>query len=302
MPVLTESNQHPENSYNKKSFLKKMTRLFKSKTGVVGLSITFVVFIIAIFAGVLSPYDPNYADPSLRLIPPAWTQEGSFAHILGTDNMGRDLLSQILYGSRVSLMVGICSIIVAGFLGLVAGVLSGYYGGTVDAIIMRFVDTMLSIPNLLLMMVILIVTGPGIMTVIFVLGVTHWTAYARVVRSEVLTIKTQEYVKASKAVGASTFSIIGKHFIPNFMASFIVISTTSVATAIIGEASLSFLGLGVKESTITWGKILSDGREYLATSWWVSTFSGIAITITVLGFIFLGDWLRDILDPKLKQD
>ncbi|GAA4724675.1 ABC transporter permease [Brevibacillus fulvus] len=286
---------------NRPSNLVRFSRqLFKSKTGTIGLFIVLCMVLMAVFAPVLAPHDPAKTNVAKRLLPPVWMEKGTSDYPLGTDNLGRDVLSRIIYGSQVSLLVGICAVVVAGFIGIILGLVSGYYTGWLDSVIMRTTDAFLAIPNILFMLVILAVMGPSLLTLIFVLGVTNWTTYARIVRSEVLSIKERDFVRAARAVGAKNFRIIFTHILPNVISSFIVISTLSVATTIILEASLSFLGLGIQPPTVSWGGMLSDGRQYLATSWWVATFPGIAITITVLGIIFLGDFLRDILDPRMK--
>lgn len=286
-------------SQKKPSTLKRWGRLlFRSKTGTVGFFIVFIVFLVAIFAPVLAPHDPAAINPGNMLKPPFWMEGGSTAHLLGTDNLGRDILSRVIYGSQVSLLVGITSVVVAGIIGVTIGLIAGYYGGFIDNLLMRVVDSFLAIPTILFALVILTIFGPSIVTLIFVLGATNWVNYARLVRGEVLSIKERDYVRAAHSIGVKNHKIILRHLLPNVVSSFIVISTLSVATTIILEASLSFLGLGIQPPDVSWGLILSDGRDYLATSWWLATFPGIAITITVLGIIFLGDWLRDILDPR----
>lgn len=283
------------------SSLKRWSKLLlRSKTGTVGLIIVLIVTFIAIFAPLLSPHDPAAINPAQMLKPPFWMEGGSTANLLGTDNLGRDILSRILYGSQVSLLVGITSVVVAGFIGVTVGLISGYFGGIIDNLLMRLVDSFLAIPTILFSLVILSIFGPSVITLIVVLGATNWVNYARLVRGEVLSIKERDFVRAAHSIGVKNSKIITRHLLPNVISSFIVISTLSVATTIILEASLSFLGLGVQPPTVSWGTILSDGRDYLATSWWLATFPGIAITITVLGIIFLGDWLRDVLDPRSK--
>ncbi|MBW4082703.1 ABC transporter permease [Paenibacillus sp. S150] len=274
--------------------------LLRSKTGTVGAALVLMVSLVALFAPLLATYDPAELDPMLRLKPPAWMDGGSLDHLLGTDNLGRDIYSRIVYGAQVSLIVGIGAVLVSGAIGAVLGLVSGYYGKWIDALIMRIADSFLAIPTILLMLVVLAVIGPGLTTLIFVIGITNWVSYARVVRGEVLSLKERDFVKAAKAVGSRNSRILFKHILPNVVSSFIVISGMNVATTIILEASLSFLGLGIKPPAVSWGGMLSDGRQYIATSWWVATFPGIAITITVLGVIFLGDWLRDVLDPRMK--
>lgn len=288
-------------SQNRPSTFRKWTRLLlRSKTGTVGFVIVLLVFLVAVLAPFLAPHDPAAINATNMLKPPFWMEGGSTENLLGTDNLGRDILSRIIYGSQVSLLVGITSVIVAGIIGVSLGLIAGYYGGFIDNVLMRLVDAFLAIPTILFSLVILSVFGPSVVTLIFVLGATNWVNYARLIRGEVLTIKERDFVRAAHSIGVKNSKIIIRHLLPNVISSFIVISTLSVATTIILEASLSFLGLGVQPPTISWGTILSDGRDYLATSWWLATFPGIAITITVLGIIFLGDWLRDVLDPRSK--
>ncbi|WP_188206830.1 ABC transporter permease [Alkalibacillus aidingensis] len=279
---------------------KWIKQLLKSKTGTVGLLIVVSVILMAIFADLIVPHSHSETNVADRLIPPFWMDGGSSEYILGTDNLGRDILSRIIIGSQVSLLVGISSVIVAGAIGLSLGLISGYYGKWIDQVIMRLVDSFLAIPNILFMLIILAVIGTSLPAIILVLGVTTWVIYARMVRSETLSIKERDYVKSARAIGANDMRIISKYILPNVISSFIVIATLNVATTIILESSLSFLGLGIQSPDVSWGLMLSDGRDYLATSWWVATFPGLAITITVLGIIFLGDWLRDVLDPKTK--
>lgn len=272
--------------------------LLRSKTGLIGSIIVLIVVFIAILAPWLAPYNPAEINIAKMLKPPIWVEGSDPAHILGTDNLGRDILSRIIYGSRVSLLVGIAAVVLAGIIGMIVGLAAGFYGGIVDMILMRLVDSFLAIPNILFALVFLAVFGPSVPTLIIVMGVTNWVAYARIVRSEALSLKEREFVKAARSIGVRSPLIIIRHILPNVISSFIVISTLSVASTIILEASLSFLGLGIQPPTVSWGGILSDGRDYLATSWWLATLPGLAITITVLGIIFLGDWLRDILDPR----
>lgn len=276
-------------------------KLLRSKTGTCGAVLVLLVTLTALLAPLLTGQDPGAIDPLNRLKPPMWLDGGSAAHWLGTDNLGRDMWSRIVYGSRVSLIVGIGAVLVSGLIGAVLGLLSGYYGKWLDAVIMRVADSFMAIPTILFMLVVLAVVGPGLTTLIFVIGVTNWVSYTRVVRGEVLSIKERDFVKAARSVGAKNSRIVLKHILPNILSSFIVLSGMNVATTIIMEASLSFLGLGIKPPAVSWGGMLSDGRQYIATSWWVATFPGLAITVTVLGVIFLGDWLRDVLDPHMKE-
>lgn len=273
-------------------------QLIISKTGMFGAVLVLLVVLTAICAPLLASHDPAAVNPLNRLKPPAWLEGGSSEYLLGTDNLGRDMWSRIVYGARVSLIVGMGAVIVSGIIGAILGLLSGFYGKWIDAIIMRVGDAFMAIPTILFMLVVMAIVGPGITTLIFVIGVTNWVSYTRVVRSEVLSIKERDYVQAARSIGAKNARLIIKHIVPNILSSFIVISGMNVGTTIIMEASLSFLGLGIKPPDVSWGGMLSDGRQYVATSWWVATFPGLAITFTVLGVIFLGDWLRDVLDPR----
>jgi peptide/nickel transport system permease protein len=283
-----------------KPWVRWIKLLLQSKTGTVGFFIVSLVIFVALFADILAPHDPASNNLGDMLKPPVWLDGGSQNYILGTDNLGRDILSRIIYGSRVSLLVGVFSVILAGFIGIIAGLIAGYYGGVIDNILMRIVDSFLAIPSILFILVVLAVFDPSILVLIVVIGLTNWVTYARVVRGEVLSIKEREFVKASKSIGTNSLTIMLQHILPNILSSFIVISTLSVATTIVLEASLSFLGLGIQPPDVSWGGMLTDGRNYLATNWWLATFPGIAITVTVLGIIFLGDWLRDVLDPRTQ--
>ncbi|GIP15980.1 peptide ABC transporter permease [Paenibacillus montaniterrae] len=276
--------------------------LWNSKLGSLGAIIVLFVVLVAIFAPWIAPYDPAALDPIKRLKPPFWMEGSLPEHLLGTDNLGRDILSRLIYGSRVSLIVGVGAVLVSGLVGTLLGLLAGYYGKWSNILIMRTADAFHAIPSLLLMLVMLAVVGPGLTTLIFVIGLTNWVSYARVVRGEVLSIKERDFVRAARAAGASNARMLFKHILPNIMSTFIVLSGMNVATTILMESSLSFLGLGIKPPDVSWGTMLSDGKQYIATSWWVSTFPGLAITITVLGVIFLGDWLRDVLDPRMKAN
>jgi peptide/nickel transport system permease protein len=284
----------------RKPWVRWIKLLLQSKTGTVGFFIVSLVIFVALFADILAPHDPASNNLGDMLKPPVWLDGGSQNYILGTDNLGRDILSRIIYGSRVSLLVGVFSVILAGFIGIIAGLIAGYYGGVIDNILMRIVDSFLAIPSILFILVVLAVFDPSILVLIVVIGLTNWVTYARVVRGEVLSIKEREFVKASKSIGTNSLTIMLQHILPNILSSFIVISTLSVATTIVLEASLSFLGLGIQPPDVSWGGMLTDGRNYLATNWWLATFPGIAITVTVLGIIFLGDWLRDVLDPRTQ--
>lgn len=281
--------------------LNKMLRLLvKRKTALIGAIIVLIVIVSAILAPFIAPYDPNSSDLSKRLRPPSWSEEGTREHLLGTDHLGRDILSRIIYGTRISLLVGIITVLISGVFGTVLGLLGGYYRGLIDSVLMRLTEIQLAFPFILLALAIMAVLGPGLKNVILVLSITGWVMYTRLVRGEVLLIRELEYVKAAEALGQKNRKIIFNHILPNVFPTVIVVGTLRIANMIIAEASLTFLGLGIESSIPTWGSMLADGRNYITSAWWVATFPGIAIMLTVLGINLLGDWLSDILDPRLK--
>jgi len=285
--------------------MKKIKRFFKlllrSSTGTTGMVIVLGICLCAIFANQLAPHNPNEMDLMNMTKPPFWMNGGDLNNVLGTDNLGHDILSRMLYGARISLIVGILATLASGIVGMVLGLVSGYFGGLPDGIIMRVADAFFAIPGILLALVTLMVfKSSGILTLVLVIAAISWVPYARLIRSEVLRLKEKEYVKAAKTVGASSWFIIFNHILPNVWPSFIVISTMSVAGSILTETALSFLGVGIQAPLVSWGGMLSDGRVLLATHWWVATFPGIMITIAILGITFLGNWLRDVLDPHNK--
>lgn len=260
-----------------------------------------LMLLVALAAGILAPHNPNDQDISQRLIGPFWTIKGSMDHILGTDNMGRDILSRLIYGSRVSLLVGFLGTLAGGFIGVILGSLSGFYGGKVDNFIMRIVDIQLAFPFILLAIFIVAVLGPGLFNIIVVAAISSWVRYARLVRGEILSVKKMEYIEAIRSLGAGDIRIMFRHILPNVISPAIVIGTLEMARIILMEAALSFLGLGVPAHVATWGRMLSEGRVYIVTSPWLAIIPGLAITIAVLGVNLFGDWLRDYLDPKLKN-
>lgn len=274
-------------------------RLRRDPVGLLGWIILAAVILMAIAAPILAPHDPLDQNIASRLLPPFWLTGNDAAHILGTDQLGRDILSRIIYSARVSLLVGITTVAMAGALGVLAGILSGYYGGLIDEVIMRVVDVRLAIPLILLLIAILAIFGPGLRNVIIVLALTEWVVYARVVRAEVLSIREREFVEAARAAGASDGRIMRRHILPNAISSAVVLASVQVGSIIILESSLSFLGLGVLPPTPTWGNMLGEGRDYLITSWWLATFPGLMLALTVLSINLVGDWLRDWLDPKM---
>jgi peptide/nickel transport system permease protein len=260
-----------------------------------------LVGLTAIAAPWIAPYDPQEQVLERRLLPPAWQTRGSWAFPLGCDHLGRDILSRLIYGSRISLLVGLTAVAISGILGVSLGLLAGYYGGRLDTVVMRLVDVQLAFPFILLAITVVAVLGAGFRNVIIVLGVAGWMVYARLVRGEVLALREKEFIAAARALGVPNRTIIPRHVLPNVLTPVIVVGTFSVATNIITEASLSFLGLGVEPSIPTWGAMLSDGRAYIGRAWWLTTLPGLAILVTVLAINLLGDWLRDRFDPRLRN-
>jgi peptide/nickel transport system permease protein len=261
----------------------------------------FLLLIPAIFAPWVAPHDPFMGSLSHRLTPPFWQEGGTVEHILGTDKLGRDMLSRIIYGARVSLTVSLIAIFVGGIIGTVLGLISGYFGGRTDAAIMRLVDISLALPTILLALVLVAAVGPSFGTVITVLIVLLWARYARLVRGETLAIKEVDFIARARVAGASHSRIMFRYLFPNVVNSLIVLATLQVGYVILLESSLSFLGAGLPRAEPAWGVMVSDGRELIVTAWWVSMFPGIAIMLTVLALNLLGDWLRDHLDPKLRN-
>jgi peptide/nickel transport system permease protein len=261
----------------------------------------FLLVIPAVFAPLVAPYDPLKGSLAQRLRPPIWQQGGSIDHPLGTDKLGRDMLSRIIYGARVSLMVSLVAIVVGGVIGTSLGLISGYFGGRVDALIMRLVDISLSLPTILLALVLVAAVGPSFGTVIVVLVVLLWARYARLVRGETLSVKERDFIARARVAGASHTRIMSRYIFPNVVNSLIVLATLQVGYVILLESALSFLGAGLPRPTPAWGLMIADGRELIVTAWWVSMFPGLAIMLTVLALNLLGDWLRDHLDPKLRN-
>jgi peptide/nickel transport system permease protein len=255
-----------------------------------------LVVVAALFAGRLAPYGPNEQDITRRLQPPDWRE-----HVLGTDEIGRDILSRLIYGARVSLLVGVIAVGLSCPLGVLVGLVAGYAGRRADDALMRLTDIQLAIPTILLAIAVVAVLGPGLANVILALSATGWTIYARLVRGETLAVKGREFVHAARANGAGAARIVARHVLPNVLSPVIVVAVFAVANMIVLEATLSFLGLGVEPSSVTWGRMLNGGRLYLSTAWWLTAFPGLAIFITVLAVNLLGDHLRDWLDPRLRN-
>ncbi len=291
-----------EKDAKRSSFKKFLRLLVRSRTAMIGFIILIFLLLVAIFQEQFATQDPNKQSLRARMLPPAWEENGDPAYLLGTDQLGRDILSRMVYGTRISLFVGFAGVVISTVIGTVLGLISGYYGGIVDSIIMRIVDIFLAFPFLLLAITFVVTLGPSLQNLIFVLGFTGWVSYARLVRGQTLSGKEQEYIMAARALGASNARIIFKHILPNLLAPIIILSSMEIGLYIMTESSLTFLGMGVPSTIPTWGNMLATGRNYLSNAWWLSTLPGLCIILTVLAFNFIGDWLRDALDPKSTYD
>ena len=275
----------------------KLKKLFKR----IPKSAAFIILLLlvcALFSPFIAPHDPIEQDLTKSLKPPFWQTGGSIEHVLGTDNLGRDILSRIIYGARISVIVGFAAVLLSGAIGTFLGVFAGYFGGKIDAVIMRLTDTFLSLPYILVAIALIGAIGPSLTNIILVLGVTQWVSYTRITRFEAMSLSKSEFVEMAIISGARWWRILLVHIVPNVFNSAVVLATLDVGKMIIFEAAFSFLGLGVKPPTPTWGGMLADGRAYLTYAWWIATFPGVAIVITVLAGNLLGDWLRDELDPR----
>jgi peptide/nickel transport system permease protein len=271
------------------------TRLKRNRMAMVGLGLVLGLFVVSIFAPWLAPYDPNSINLKEVLMPP------SAAHYLGTDTLGRDVLSRIIFGSRVSLKVGFVAVGLATLIGLFVGALAGYYGGWVDSALMRLVDLMLCFPAFFLILAVIAVLEPSIWNIMVVIGLTGWMGVARLVRAEFLSLREREFVTAARALGASDTRLILRHMLPNALAPVMVSATLGVAGAILTESALSFLGLGVQPPTPSWGNILTAGKDNIEIAWWLSVFPGLAILVTVMSYNLLGEGIREAIDPRLKE-
>ncbi len=284
------------------AFRRARRSLLRAKWPILAMVILLGVTIAALFGPNLAPKDPNRQNIIARLQPPLQeNRQSEVEFVLGTDGLGRDVLSRLIYGARVSLVVGLIAVVIGGTLGTALGLIAGYFGGRLDDVIMRVADIQLAFPFILLAIMFLVVLGPGVWNLILILGIGQWVTYARIARGQTISQREKEYVEAAKALGARNGSILFKTILPNILAPLIVIASFNVASVILSEAALSFLGLGVPPTVPTWGGMLAESRDQLlAGRWWLAIFPGIAIMLTVLSFNILGDWLRDFLDPRLK--
>ncbi|MDQ7844161.1 MAG: ABC transporter permease [Armatimonadota bacterium] len=257
------------------------------------------VVLVAAGADWVAPYPPLKQEIAGRLAPPSWLPGGRAGHLFGTDQLGRDILSRVIFGARISLTVAVLAVGLAASVGIVLGVVSGYYGGWADRVLARLADIQLAFPTMLLVITLIAMVGPSLVNLIAALGIGGWASYFRMARAQVLTLRETEYVLAARCVGVPDLAIAFRHVLPNALSPLIVLASFSMAQVIILESALSFLGLGVQPPTPTWGGMLSDSRDYLSLAWWLAAFPGAALTVTVLAINVLGDWLRDMLDPRL---
>jgi peptide/nickel transport system permease protein len=267
----------------------------------VSFSIIVVMMIAAILAPFISPHSPTEQSLPDKLLPPAWQEGGSTKYLLGTDTLGRDVLSRLLYGARVSLTVAAAALLAGGGVGLALGIVAGYAGGRTDSFIMRVVDATLTFPTILIALLLAVSLGQGLRTIAIAITVIIWARFARIVRGEVLAVKTRDFVALAKVHGCSHQRIMAIHIVPNVLNTFMVLLTLHIGFVIIVEASLSFLGAGIPPPTPSWGQMVADGRSHIASAWWLSVVPGVAIVLVVLAFNLFGDWLRDWLDPRLRQ-
>jgi peptide/nickel transport system permease protein len=269
---------------------------------IAAMAFVLALFVIAIAAPLIAPYDPVRQSLRMRLKAPTIEGADGLAHLLGTDHLGRDVLSRVIHGSRVSLLIGFAAVVVGSVIGASLGIAAGYRRGTFDTIVMTIADAQLAFPFILLAIGIIAVLGPSFPTLVIVVGLSGWVNYARVLRSQVLVLRSRDFVDAIYGLGGSTVRIVLRHILPNILSTLVVIGTLELARAIVLEATLSFLGLGIQPPTPSWGGMIQEGREYLDSAWWISTFPGLVLMLTSLVVSRLGDWLRDVLDPTLRGE
>lgn len=281
--------------------MRKMLRSFlRSHLAVAGSLILVLMVFVALTAPWLAPFHPEKVDIANRLIPPAWLDRGSHVHPLGTDHVGRDILSRILYGTRISLLVGLSTVIIGGVVGTSLGVIAGYYRGRTEILVMRLVDIQLAFPSILLAVALMAILGSSVQNVIIVLSLASWAPFCRISRGQTLAVRNKEFIASAHALGMKNPRILVHHVLPNIISPLIVVASFTLAINIINEASLSFLGVGIPPSVPTWGGMLGEGRNYIRIAWWVATLPGIALMLTVYSANVLGDWLRDYFDPRLR--
>jgi peptide/nickel transport system permease protein len=282
-------------------YRQRLWRTLRRGSGLFNVGFLLVVTLAALTAPWITETDPTYGEPAKRLRPPAWETAGTAAHLLGTDQLGRDVYTRLVYGARISLVVGLGTVLISALLGSTVGLVAGYFEGRLGTGLMRLADIQLAFPFLLLALAVVAAIGAGLFNVILILGIAGWATFARVVRAQVLSVKHRDFVEAVRAIGAGQPTIVLRHVVPNVLTPVIVLATATVANNIVVEASLTFLGLGVQPTIPSWGSMLTDARDYLAVAWWMGIFPGLALMLTVLAINLLGDWLRDYLDPTLRN-
>ncbi|WP_449622905.1 ABC transporter permease [Robertmurraya sp. Marseille-Q9965] len=295
--TITTTNPIDSKVQKKSKFKFFFRKLSKSWTGMLGFGIIIILIVLSLFGQWIAPFDPMNAPLRDRLLPPL-----TDGHFLGTDQLGRDILSRLIAGTKVSMIIGLATALLAGVVGTIIGVTAGYFRGWVDVVLMRIVDVQLSFPFILLVLVVSAVLGAGLTNIIISLAVGGWVIFARVIRSEVLAIREKEFITAAIATGVPKLEILVRHILPNIFTPIIILVSLQMGTYIIAEASVSFLGFGVQPPTPAWGNMLNEGKDYIFGSWWLITFPGLAIVLTTLGVNLFGDWLRDTLDPELKGE
>jgi peptide/nickel transport system permease protein len=290
-----EQTAAPERSF----WLDGLRELYASKAAFFSAIFLLLLVLVALFAHLVAPHDPRAMSLPNRALFPSWVEGGNPTFLLGTDGLGRDILSRLIHAAQMTLVVAGAAVLLGGIVGVTLGLLSGYYGGWLDAVIMRLTDLQLAFPSLLLGLIVMALIGTGVLELVCVIALAQWAFYARVVRSEVLKIRELEYVQGAIALGASDLRIILRHALPNALASMLVVATFSLAQAIYYEAALSFFGLGIPPAIPTWGNMLAVARDIMLANFWAPVFPGVAITVTVLAFNLLGDWIRDFFDVKV---
>jgi len=292
------------------SGLSRRARIVRKLTFIIPVIILSLIILVAIFADLawlglpdvrLAPYDPIEMSLPDRLMPPFWAEEGSTEHLLGTDKMGRDILSRLIFGARISLSVSLLVILITSAVGTFLGIIAGYLGGRTEAFLMRITDISMAFPPILVAMLLVVSMGPSFLTVVLAISLLGWAPYARLIRGETLRLREMDFVAQARIIGASPFRIMFRHIFPNVINPLIIIMTLQIGLLILTEAALSFLGVGIPPPAPSWGNMINDGRNLVDTAWWISTFPGIAIGLVVMSGNFLGDWLRDTMDPRLRQ-
>jgi peptide/nickel transport system permease protein len=297
MPVADRHRREPP-AGRMKSLLGE---LYRDKAGFTGVVLIAALVLMAAAAPLIAPYSPTTQDLRARLAPPAWEDNGSWKHVLGTDHLGRDVLSRVIHGSRVSLTVGAAVVLIAGSFGVALGLVAGYRGGRTDSFIMRWIDTQVAFPGLLIALIILAVIGPSMLTVILVLSLNGWMVYGRLTRGAVLSVRQAAYVEAAEMVGCSGMRVVFRHILPNLTSPLLTLAILEFARIVLAEAALSFLGMGIQPPATSWGLDVATGKNYMFRAWWLVTFPGAAISVTVLGVNLVASWMRLISDPQERE-